>query len=462
MTLDSSVGRAGDCSISVEIPRSLVRIRFEGLVFFYFFHLFFQSLFLHNNYQQKINQSEEKPITPQIIQDTNQSEITSSICQSTNTRNTSLNDYPAEDFTSWSFDIFKYEIMFGSNTMTEVGASILIKEYNIGAILKVDNRDIIHWLSQIEEKYHYDLPYHNCIHGTDALQATAALLHQLNLHRPNFLTRFQQVALLIAATAHDVGHPGKTAGYLINTGNELAALYSNKSVLENYHNKLLWDITFNKESPCNIIKNLPRSLSIEFQKQVTQCILATDMFEHKDTLHRFKLECQALNNDEIDGNGPGQSSVQKMIIKIADISNPARDFKTAKIWAKRICEEYFQQTEIEKLQNLPISMPNFDKEKCARIEEAQYGFGMFIEEMYSTWNMFCPCDQILSNLRSNTKTWQERIGTNYDSDEEEIEGDDDRRSGEVDECEEDDEIEQEDSCEFEALVVGVLEIVFWL
>ena len=105
-------------------------------------------------------------------------------------------------------------------------------------------------------------------------------------------------------------------------------------------------------------------------------------------------------------------------------------------------------------------MPNFDKEKCARIEEAQYGFGMFIEEMYSTWNMFCPCDQILSNFRSNTKTWQERIGTNYDSDEEEIGDDDGHRSGEVDECEEDDEIEQEDSCEFEPLVGGVLKIIF--
>lgn len=71
------------------------------------------------------------------------------------------------------------------------------------------------------------------------------------------------------------------------------------------------------------------------------------MFEHKDTLQRFKLECSSPNE-------PGQFLVQKMIIKIADISNPARDFKTAKIWAKRISEEYFQQTEIEKEQSLPV------------------------------------------------------------------------------------------------------------
>ena len=336
----------------------------------------------------------------------NRTELTDTNCLST--RNSSYQDYP-EEFTAWSFDIFKYEIKFGPNTMTEVGANILCREYNIGALLNIEDKDIIHWLSQIEDKYYYDLPYHNCIHGTDALQATASLLTQLNSHRPNFLTRFQQCALLIAATAHDVGHPGKTSGYLINTGNELAALYSNKSVLENYHNKLLWDITFGKESDCNILRNLPRTLKAEFQKQVTQCILATDMFEHKDTLQRFKMEC---NN----GNEPGQGIVQRMIIKIADISNPARDFKTAKIWAKRISEEYFSQTEVERLNNLPISMPNFDREKCARIEESQYNFAEFIQEMYVIWNIFVPCEEILTNLVNNTKTWKERISTQYDSD----------------------------------------------
>lgn len=135
---------------------------------------------------------------------------------STDTHSNSYQEaYPENDsYVDWSFDIFKYEIKFGANTMTEVGAKILIQEYNIGATLKIDNSDIVYWLTQIEDRYHYDLPYHNCIHGADALQATASLLTQLNSCRPNFLTRFQQVALLIAATAHDVGHPGKTAGYL--------------------------------------------------------------------------------------------------------------------------------------------------------------------------------------------------------------------------------------------------------
>ena len=45
-----------------------------------------------------------------------------------------------------------------------------------------------------------------------------------------------------------------------------------------------------------------------------------------------------------------------MLIKCADVSNPARPLEHCKVWAERIAEEYFAQTDDEKAQvNLFLS-----------------------------------------------------------------------------------------------------------
>ena len=40
----------------------------------------------------------------------------------------------------------------------------------------------------------------------------------------------------------------------------------------------------------------------------------------------------------------------RMLIKCADVSNPARPLEHCKVWAERIAEEYFAQTDDEKAQ----------------------------------------------------------------------------------------------------------------
>ena len=39
-----------------------------------------------------------------------------------------------------------------------------------------------------------------------------------------------------------------------------------------------------------------------------------------------------------------------MLIKCADVSNPSRPLEHCKVWAERIAEEYFAQTDDEKAQ----------------------------------------------------------------------------------------------------------------
>ena len=76
-------------------------------------------------------------------------------------------------------------------------------------------------------------PYHNAIHGADVLLSCHQMLLQTGLE--NRLTDFEVFMLLFSAVAHDVGHPGTTGQFQINSGSEIALTYNDRSCLENMH-----------------------------------------------------------------------------------------------------------------------------------------------------------------------------------------------------------------------------------
>lgn len=71
------------------------------------------------------------------------------------------------------------------------------------------------------------------------------------------LDPIDEVAALIAATVHDVDHPGRTNSFLCNAGSELAILYNDTAVLESHHAALAFQIT-TRDDKCNIFKNIER------------------------------------------------------------------------------------------------------------------------------------------------------------------------------------------------------------
>ena len=94
--------------------------------------------------------------------------------------------------------------------------------------------------------------------------------------------------------------------------------------------------------------------------------------------------------------------IKRMLIKCADVSNPARPLSLCREWAERIAEEYFAQvriwirkhtvtidhfqTEEEKRKGLPVVMPQFDRATCS-IPKSQIGFyDFFIHDMFDAWS----------------------------------------------------------------------------
>lgn len=81
--------------------------------------------------------------------------------------------------------------------------------------------------------------------------------YNFSLFLQGSLDHLDEVAALIAATIHDVDHPGRTNSFLCNAGSELAVLYNDTAVLESHHTALAFQLT-TKDSKYNIFKNIDR------------------------------------------------------------------------------------------------------------------------------------------------------------------------------------------------------------
>merc|ERR1719420_1509827 len=121
----------------------------------------------------------------------------------------------------------------------------------------------------------------------------------------NFLTDLEQFALLVASTAHDVGHPGVNNGFLSEVGHELALQYNDRSPLENMHCAKLYSIVNVPE--CNVFKPLTREQYKEVRKFCIETILHTDMMGHNAMVKDLQMLFQM--NSEIFLASEGGSSI---------------------------------------------------------------------------------------------------------------------------------------------------------
>lgn len=125
--------------------------------------------------------------------------------------------------------------------------------------------------------YYQDVPYHNFYHCTDVAHATFLLLDRLR--GPAKLTALECFALMIAAVAHDMDHPGVNNAYLVNSRDTLALTYNDASVLENRHVACLYALV-NSNTDLDIFRELQPAEWKEVRRIIIETILHTDMAKH--------------------------------------------------------------------------------------------------------------------------------------------------------------------------------------
>ncbi|XP_048185830.1 high affinity cAMP-specific and IBMX-insensitive 3',5'-cyclic phosphodiesterase 8A isoform X3 [Perognathus longimembris pacificus] len=315
----------------------------------------------------------------------------------------SLQDLPSriaqavEDEEHWDFDIFRLEAVTYNQPLVYLALKTYAR-FRICEFLNCSELTLRAWLEVIEANYHKDNPYHNSTHAADVLHATAYFLSRERVKEA--LDPVDEVAALIAATIHDVDHPGRTNAFLCNSGSELAILYNDIAVLESHHAALAFQLTVGDDK-CNIFKNMERSQYRVLRQGIVDMVLATEMTKHFEHVNRFVTSVTQplallMENEEMGKDQEAISAmlkmpenrmlIKRMMIKCADVSNPCRALELCIKWAARISEEYFTQTDEEKQRNLPVVMPAFDRSTCS-IPKAQISFiDYFITEMFDAWD----------------------------------------------------------------------------
>uniref|UniRef100_A0A8C5S7S5 Phosphodiesterase n=1 Tax=Laticauda laticaudata TaxID=8630 RepID=A0A8C5S7S5_LATLA len=308
---------------------------------------------------------------------------------------------------SWDFNIFELETVTNKRPLVYLGLKIFSR-FGVCEFLSCSEATLRTWFQVIEANYHSSNSYHNSTHAADVLHATAFFLGKDRVK--GSLDHLDQVAALIAATVHDVDHPGRTNSFLCNASSELAVLYNDTAVLESHHTALAFQLT-TKENKCNIFKNLNRNHYRTLRQAIIDMVLATEMTKHFEHVNKFVNsiikpigDCEYTNSLK---NFPdNQTLIKRMMIKCADVANPCRPLELCIEWAGRISEEYFVQTDEEKKQGLPVVMPVFDRNTCS-IPKSQISFiDYFIMDMFDAWDAFAYLPGLMQHLANNYKHWK--------------------------------------------------------
>ncbi|XP_029920458.1 high affinity cAMP-specific and IBMX-insensitive 3',5'-cyclic phosphodiesterase 8B [Myripristis murdjan] len=336
-----------------------------------------------------------------------------------------LNDVPPsiaemlDDEERWEFNILELEAATHKRPLTYLGLKIFTS-FGVCEFLNCSEATLRSWLQLIEASYHSSNSYHNSTHAADVLHATAYFLRKERVK--SSLDQLDEVAALIAATVHDVDHPGRTNSFLCNAGSELAILYNDTAVLESHHAALAFQLTV-RDSKSNIFKNTDRNQFRTLRQAIIDMVLATEMTRHFEHVNKFvnsinkpmaAIEESSSNSESSDSEGQANFRnspenrllIKRMMIKCADVANPCRPLELCIEWAGRISEEYFAQTDEEKRQGLPVVMPVFDRNTCS-VPKSQISFiDYFITDMFDAWDAFASLPGLMEHLSENYKYWK--------------------------------------------------------
>ncbi|PAA90295.1 hypothetical protein BOX15_Mlig015483g1 [Macrostomum lignano] len=324
----------------------------------------------------------------------------------------------------WSFDIIELERVTEKKPMVYLAMKTL-QRFNVCHFLQCSEDTMLKWLQVIQDHYHADNCYHNATHGADVMQSSAYFLERDRIK--SIFDEMDEVASLLGALVHDLDHPGRTNPFLINSQHKLAILYNDITVLESHHVSLAFQLT-TRDDRINIFKNMSREDYKTLRQSMIDIVLATEMAKHFEHVGKFANQIVAplVAKEGEEGaeriteeealemltKSENRTLIKRVLIKCSDVSNPCRSLKLCKEWAKRISEEYFQQTDEEKSKGLPIVMPVFDRTTCNMPHSQTSFIDFFLREMFSAWHAFCDVPQLVENLNNNYAYWKQLADEN--------------------------------------------------
>ncbi|XP_043249700.1 cAMP-specific 3',5'-cyclic phosphodiesterase 4D [Colletes gigas] len=236
------------------------------------------------------------------------------------------------------------------------------------------------FLYEVYNNYN-EVPFHNFRHCFCVAQMMYAIIWAANL--PSRIGDLEVFILIVSCICHDLDHPGYNNIYQINARTELALRYNDISPLENHHCSVAFRIL---EAPeCNILVSLDNATYRIVREEIIRCILATDMARHNEILGKFTdiiPEFDYSNKSHI-------NSLSMILIKVADISNEARPMEVAEPWLDRLLQEFFKQSDMEKLEGLPVT-PFMDRDKVTKPSSQVSFIGLVLIPLFEALGELLP------------------------------------------------------------------------
>jgi len=181
-------------------------------------------------------------------------------------------------------------------------------------------------------------PYHNFSHICDVTQFVFWTLHSTNLTQK--LTRTDLAAVYLAAVCHDLDHPGLSNNYLNNSKHDLSLRYNGESPLENHH-----VASFQKIAEKHaLLSGVPPETRVRVERIIKEMVLSTDMGKHA------AISKAAFSADNVVDPLASDENLMlffSILLKCADISNPARPFHIASRWNDAVYCEFYNEGDLD-------------------------------------------------------------------------------------------------------------------
>ena len=243
------------------------------------------------------------------------------------------------------------------------------------SVPQIDRGTVSAFLRDVEREYAAP-DYHSAVHAADVVQAVAFVLADAGGGLASRVEPRDAFLLLIAAAAHDVGHPGLSNAFLTATEDPAAVRWNDVSVNENGHLHACLRLLRER----GVLDGFADEERRACKSTLGRLVLSTDMAHHAKLLETFMdavtnaMETASARSSAIDEDGDdekkneaGDEDVRSWsdpvlalcyVLHCADISNPARPWRLAREWGARISEEFYKQGDRERALGVPVAALN--------------------------------------------------------------------------------------------------------
>jgi len=325
----------------------------------------------------------------------------------------------------------------------------VILGYTQGKLQGADVEKLNAFVRQVAPGYSKGPQYHTWSHAVDVTHVLFMLLHQCS-QNCQLMSGLEEFALVVSAVCHDLGHPGVTNDFLVQTASDLAIRYNDTSPLENMHCARLFEIMTKPEAA--IFSSLSRGQYKEVRTVCIEAILHTDAKHHVGLVKGLQMFCEmksglltrardfrtrsvVQHDKEQPEEEPhavvpsaslssasemlwpprelldamwepeGRTLIRNSLLHFADISNPVRPFWLCKEWAVSILDEFFAQGDLERRWGLPV-FPLHDRERT-NLAFSQIGFiDFFVGPLvFVMVRVLTPLEVLADVLVHNAQMW---------------------------------------------------------